>query len=65
MTPPAAHCTGHCCRRFPVSATLEQLREIAADPSRTDADDRRAECAEPKVLRRVLRRQPVPKIAAQ
>lgn len=31
---PAARCTGHCCREFPVSTPLVELSRIAADASR-------------------------------
>lgn len=32
-------CTGHCCRRFPLSHTLEQLRAYAADTSKANASE--------------------------
>lgn len=30
-------CTGHCCRCFPVSSTLDHLRSIAANPGNASA----------------------------
>jgi Fe-S-cluster containining protein len=36
MTPPS-RCTGHCCRRFPLSATLAHVHELAADPGQHEA----------------------------
>jgi len=39
VLPPAIRCSGHCCRSFPVSASLAHLRAIASDPRRSDREE--------------------------